>query len=144
MADEAQGEELHPMARELATGRNFGTVSTKFPSGDIQSQMIWVDAQDGKIVLNTETHRAKYRNVQRDPRITVLIRDEDDPYRFAEVRGVVTATTTGPEARKHIDELAQKYTGGPYLPENIKSERVMLWITPRRQTIVDQSRGVGV
>jgi PPOX class probable F420-dependent enzyme len=101
-----------------------------------------VDARDGKIVLNTEIHRAKYRNVQRDPRITVLIRDEMDPYRYAEVRGAVTSSTTGDEARRHIDELAQKYTGAPYPPENIKSERVMLWITPHRQSVVDQNTGV--
>jgi PPOX class probable F420-dependent enzyme len=135
---------LHPMAEELATGKNFAAVSTLFPSGTIQTQLIWVDARDGKIVLNTETHRAKYRNVQRDPRITVLIRDEQDPYRFAEVRGEVTATTTGAQAQAHIDELARKYTGRPYPPENIRSERVMLWITPRRQIVVDQKRGVGL
>ena len=142
MAHLENDQQLHPMARELAAGKNFAAVSTQFPSGTIQTQMIWVDARDGKIVLNTETHRAKYRNVQRDPRITVLIRDEQDPYRYVEVRGEVTSTTTGDQARAHIDELARKYTGGPYPPENIKSERVMLWITPRDQTIVDQSRGV--
>jgi PPOX class probable F420-dependent enzyme len=142
MAETVEGPDLHPMTRELAAGRNFAAVSTHFPSGVIQTQPIWVDARDGKIVLNTEIHRAKYRNVQRDPRITVLIRDEKDPYRYAEVRGAVTATTTGDEARRHIDELAQKYTGGPYPPENVKSERVMLWITPYRQSVVDQNTGV--
>ncbi|MBV9314458.1 MAG: PPOX class F420-dependent oxidoreductase [Pseudonocardia sp.] len=143
MTSTANDTTLHPQAVELATGKNFAAVSTLLPSGRIQTQLIWVDAIDGKIVLNTETHRAKYRNIRRDPRITVLIRDEADPYRYAEVRGEVTETTTGPRAREHIDKLAQKYTGGPYPAENIKSERVMLWITPRQQAIVDQSRGVG-
>jgi PPOX class probable F420-dependent enzyme len=143
MADRVTEDALHPIARELAAGRNFAAVSTHFPSGVIQTQLIWVDTKDDKIVLNTETHRAKYRNVQHDPRITVLIRDEGDPYRYAEVRGEVTATTTGQRAREHIDELALKYTGHPYPPENIKSERVMLWISPQRQAIVDQNRGVG-
>jgi hypothetical protein len=56
------------------------------------------------------------------------------------VRGEVTRTTTGPEAREHIDELSRKYTGSDYPPDAVKSERVILWITPRRQTIIDQNK----
>jgi PPOX class probable F420-dependent enzyme len=140
MADTRNGPELHPMTEELATkGRNFAAVSTLLPSGLIQTQILWVGVKDGSLVINTETHRKRYENIQRDARITVLIRDEDDPYRYAEVRGRVERTTTGDEARQHIDELAQRYTGGDYPPEAIKSERVILWITPERQTIIDQN-----
>jgi PPOX class probable F420-dependent enzyme len=140
MADTRNGPELHPMTEELAsTGANFAAVSTILPSGRIQTQMLWVGIKDGSLVLNTETHRKRYQNIQRDPRITVLIRDEGDPYRYAEVRGRVERTTTGDEARKHIDELARRYTGGDYPPDAIKSERVILWITPERQTIIDQN-----
>jgi PPOX class probable F420-dependent enzyme len=138
----ADGPDLLPETTELATAANFATVSTLLPSGQIQTQMIWVHVEDGRLVLNTETHRAKFHNVDRDPRITVLIRDEGDPYRYAEVRGRVTETTIGQRARSQIDELAQKYMGGPYPPEAIKSERVILWITPERQTFIDQKRGV--
>ena len=52
----------------------------------------------------------------------------------------MTGTTTGPEAREHIDELSRKYTGKDYPPDAIKSERVMLTVTPRRQTIIDQNK----
>ena len=48
----------------------------------------------------------------------------------------------GQEARDHIDELSQKYHGQDYDPDDIKSERVMLWIVPERQTITNQSEGV--
>jgi len=87
-------------------------------------------------VVNTEVHRQKFKNVERDPRVTLTIRDEQDPYRYAEVRGEVVETVRGQEARDHIDELSQKYHGAPYDPEDIKTERVMLWIAPSRQTIV--------
>lgn len=139
MADTRNGPDLHPMTEELASGANFASVSTILPSGLIQTQVLWAGVKDGRLVLNTETHRKRYQNLQRDPRITVLIRDENDPYRYAEVRGEVTEFTTGDEARKHIDEVANKYTGGDYPPEAIKSERVILWITPERQTIIDQN-----
>ncbi|MDD7966996.1 TIGR03618 family F420-dependent PPOX class oxidoreductase [Actinomycetospora lemnae] len=139
MADTRNGPGLHPMTEELATGRNFASVSTMLPSGRIQTQILWVGVKDGSVVVNTETHRRRFANVEADPRITVLIRDEQDPYRYAEVRGRVERTTTGPEARQHLDELAQRYTGNDYPEDAIKSERVILWVTPERQTIVDQN-----
>lgn len=99
---------------------------------------MWVGLRDGKIVLNTETHRKRYRNLRRDPRIRVLIRDEVDSQRYAEVRGEVTETATGPEARAHINELCRKYAGVGFPDEAIKSERVILVVTPRRQVFIDQ------
>ena len=139
MADTRDGPELHPMTEELASGKNFASVSTLLPSGRIQTQVLWVGIKDGSLVINTETHRKRFENIEEDARITVLIRDEQDPYRYAEVRGQVTRTTTGDEARQHIDELARRYTGDDYPPDAIKSERVILWITPERQTIIDQN-----
>jgi hypothetical protein len=40
----------------------------------------------------------------------------------------------GQEARKHINELSQKYRGKPYQTQ-IRSERVVLRIAPLRQVI---------
>jgi PPOX class probable F420-dependent enzyme len=141
-AKTSNGPELLPETTELATAANFAAVSTVLPDCGLQNQLTWVHVVDGKLALNTETHRAKYLNVVRDPRITVLIRDEKDPYRYAEVRGRVEQTTTGSRARSQIDDLAHKYTGDAYPPQNIKSERVILWVTPRRQTFIDQKQGI--
>ena len=140
MAETTNAPELHPVTEELASGKNFAAVTTLLPSGMFQTQILWVGVRDGSVVLNTETHRQRYKNLERDPRITVLIRDENDPYRYAEVRGEVTRMTTGPEAREHIGELSRKYTGSDYPPGAVKSERVILWVTPRRQTIIDQNK----
>ena len=38
-----------------------------------------------------------------------------------------------------LEDGAQRYTGGDYPPDAIKSGRVILWITPERQTIIDQN-----
>ena len=142
MADTKNGPELHPMTVELAQGPNYGSISTLLPSGDIQTQLIWVHTDGERLVVNTEVHRQKYKNIQRDPRVTLTIRNEKDPYNYAEVRGRVVETVTGPEARAHIDQCSQKYHGQDYNPDDIKSERVMLWILPERQTITDQRNGI--
>lgn len=124
---------LDPRVRELATGPNFAAVSTLLPSGHIQTQPIWVSADDDHILLNTEVHRQKFLNVERDPRITVMIWDHANPYSYVEVRGRVVETVRGEEARRMIDELSQKYNGRPYPAEQIQSERVILKIAPEQQ-----------
>ena len=134
MSEKINGEEFHPMVLELARGQNFAALTTLLPGGHPQTQVMWVDADDQHLLINTEVHRQKYRNVERDPRVTITIWDREDPYRFVEVRGEVVEKVRGPEAREHIDELSYKYRGGPYKTP-IKSERVMLRIAPLRQVI---------
>jgi PPOX class probable F420-dependent enzyme len=135
VADTQDGPDLHPITRELAGGPNYAAISTLLPSGRIQTQYIWVGVDGDRLFVNTEPHRQKFQDLERDPRVTLAIRDEQDPYRYAEVRGRVVETERGQRARDQIDELSQKYDGKPYPAENIRSERVIVWIEPERQTI---------
>jgi PPOX class probable F420-dependent enzyme len=121
---------VEPRVRELAQGVNFAAFTVNLPSGRAMTHVMWVDADDEHVLINTEVHRAKFEAVERDPHVTVMIWDKDNPYVYAEVRGTVVETTRGPEARAHIDALAQKYFGRDYDPDNIQSERVILRIAP--------------
>lgn len=124
---------LDDRIRALANGPNFAAFTTLLGDGMPMTHVMWVAADDDHVLINTEVHRQKYRNVGRDPRVAVTIIDREDPYRFGEVRGTVVETVTGDEARAHIDELSQKYRGRPYDAGNITSERVILRIAPARQ-----------
>ena len=137
MTTSTSSTELHPTALELARGRNFAAVTTIMPSGRPQTQVVWVHTDGEHLIINTEVHRQKFLNLQRDPTITVMIRDEENPYRYAEVRGEVVEKVRGQEARDNIDELSQKYHDQDYPPDNIKTERVLLRIAARRQTIFE-------
>jgi len=125
--------------RTLAQAKNYAIVSTHMPDGSIQSQPLWVDADDDHLLLNTEIHRQRYKNVQRDPRITVLVIEEGGWYRHAEVRGRVVGEVRGQEARDHIDALAKKYMGVDDYPNPIQSERVILKVVPERQILFPPS-----
>jgi PPOX class probable F420-dependent enzyme len=116
--------------RTLATGRNFGALTTLFEDGSAQTHVMWVDADDDHVMVNTEVHRAKFRNVERDPRVTLTIWHRDDPYRYAEIRGRVVEVVRGPAAREHIDACSRRYTGHDYPGEQIASERAILRIAP--------------
>ena len=134
MSEKINGEAFHPMVLELARGQNFAALTTLLPGGHPQTQVMWVDANEQHLLINTEVHRQKFRNVERDPRVTVTIWDKEDPYRFVEVRGEVVEKVKGMEAREHIDELSHKYRGKPYQTP-IRSQRVVLRIAPSRQVI---------
>ena len=118
--------------KTLAQGKNFAALTTLMPDGQPQTHVMWVHCDDDHILINTEVHRRKFKNVQADPRVTVAIWEAGNPYLFAEVRGRVVETVTGPDALASINSLSQKYTGGDYSPE-IQSERVVLKIAPDRQ-----------
>lgn len=116
----------------LAKGINYAAVTTIMPDGRPQTQIMWVDCDSDHILLNTEVHRQKFKNIQRDPRVTVMLWESANPYRYVEVRGRVVETIIGDEALEHIDRLAQKYAGRPFGRESIRSERVVLGVLPER------------
>jgi PPOX class probable F420-dependent enzyme len=122
--------EVEPAVRELAQEANFATLSVILRSGRPMTHVMWVDADEDHVLVNTEIHRAKFKAIERDPRVTVTIWKRDDPYTYAEVRGRVVEIVRGSEARAHIDALSRKYRGRDYDPERIASERVILRIAP--------------
>jgi PPOX class probable F420-dependent enzyme len=123
---------LEPAIRDIAQGKNFGTLSFHTPNGQIASHVMWVDADDDHVLINTEVHRLKYTAIVASPAVTVTIWDSNSPYNYAEVRGTFVSEVRGDEARAHIDALSKRYTGVPY-QGTIESERVIMKIEPIRQ-----------
>jgi PPOX class probable F420-dependent enzyme len=98
----------------LAKGKNLATVVTLMPDGQPQALLTWVDTDGEHILVNTEPRRQRFRNVTRNPRITVLIHSADNPRDWSEIRGHVVESVGGDDARRHIDELSRRYTGADY------------------------------
>jgi len=88
---------------------NFATVATANPDGSAQLSIVWIDWDGEHVVFNTAAGRVKPRNIERDPRVSVLVIDGKDGYRWVGVRGRTELTTEG--ADEHIDRMARKYTG---------------------------------
>jgi PPOX class probable F420-dependent enzyme len=126
---------IYPDIQALAKGKNFAAFTTLLPSGQPMTHVMWVDADNEHILINSELGRQKVVNVTKDPRVTVTIIDAANAYHYGEVRGTVVEQITGPTARAHIDELSQKYVGKPYDPNAIRTERVLLRIVPDRQRV---------
>ena len=98
----------------LAQGKNLATVVTLMPDGQPQALLTWVDSDGEHLLVNTEPQRQRARNLRRDPRITVLIHSDSNPWDWSEVRGHVVDVVNGTEAREQIDKLSRKYVGTDY------------------------------
>lgn len=96
------------------------------------THVMWVDADDSCILINTELGRAKATAMDADSRVTVTVIDASNPYHYAEVRGHVVETVTGPAAAEHIDALATKYTGSKY-GFGPTDQRIIYRIEPQHQ-----------
>jgi PPOX class probable F420-dependent enzyme len=117
------------LADELLAGLNFGHLGTVNSDGSVQVSPVWVHIEDGRPVFNTAEGRVKWRNIERDPRVTLEVIDSSG-YRSVEIRGRAVMTREG--AREHADELALKYTGEPFDNFEDGVERVKVTIEPER------------
>ena len=116
----------------LAGGPNYAVLTTPLGDGTVNSHMMWVGSDADHLLINTEIHRRKFRNMAVDAKVTVLV--FENTFSWVEVRGTVVEHVRGPDARAHIDALAQKYTGADYANE-VQSERVIVKIRPDVQFI---------
>lgn len=135
MTDTSESLALDTMVRAMARDRNHAALTTLMPDGMPQTQIVWIDADEQCLIVNTEVERQKARNLRRDPRATVLIWQHDYPDIFVEVRGRVIEEIRGPAARANIDDICARYYNVPYPEANIGSERVMFRISPVRQVV---------
>jgi len=106
-----------------------GTVTTLRDDGSPHSTIVWVDTNTGEVSFNTATGRAKEKHLRRDPRVSLLVVDPDDTYKWVAVSGTAELTTDGADGQ--IDRLAKKYLGQDEYPwRNPEEERITVRITP--------------
>ncbi|SOD64247.1 PPOX class probable F420-dependent enzyme [Streptomyces zhaozhouensis] len=128
----ALSEELK---RYLDETRVFATVATIREDGSPHLVVVWIKREGEELVYSTTVPRQQARNLERDPRVTVMVNPADNPYTYAAIHG--TATLVPDPDSALIDELSRKYTGKPYAEFNPSAEgeqRLAVRITPTRIT----------
>ena len=115
-----------------------GVVTDLRPDGSPHSTVVWVDVDDDGPSFNTAWPRAKPRYLDVDPRVSLVVLDPQDPYRWIAITGTTTMTDDG--ANDQIDRLSKKYTGREkYASHRDGETRVSVRISP---TWIE-SRGLG-
>ena len=114
--------------REFLEQPFYAAVTTLREDGSPHTTVVWVDVDDEGVLFNTASGRAKPRHLERDPRVSLMVIDPEDGYRWISVDGRVDLTSEGADAS--IDKLAKKYLG----------EDVYPWHKPDEQRIIVRIR----
>ena len=122
-----------PSIKSLFENKNFAFVATSMKDGSPHVTPTWVDIEDSFILINTAIGRVKQKNVERDPRVSLSVADNNNPYHMVTVTGEIVEQITGKEAESHIDKLAKKYLNKDKYPGRAPGEkRIILKIKPKK------------
>lgn len=119
--------------RDLVERALPAVLSTLLADGRPQASVVWFRYSDGLFQVNSERGRLKVRNVERDPRVTLVIVDPDNQYRSLEVRAdVLSVVEHG--AIEHRADLDARYLGPDHWsdPSNDRGARVVISMKPVR------------
>jgi PPOX class probable F420-dependent enzyme len=111
----------------LLKAKNFAVVATVGGDGRPQTSVVWIDTDGENVVFNTRNDRAKGRNLRVNPRVSITIWDNEDPYRYLEVEGDASLDEDG--AGEHINDLSLKYEGKDF---HTPTNRVIVRVRPDR------------
>lgn len=121
-------EQIPEAARHLVDGTNFGHVATVMPDGALQSTIVWLSWHDDMIAFSTVRGRQKTDNLARDPRMTISVHAQDNPYEYLEVRG--TADVVDDPGTAWMDTVSNKYIGKDYPWDPPDAQRVIVRLRP--------------
>ena len=115
------------------------SLATVGRNGFPQVTEIWFLHDDGELKLSLNTARLKTRNLQRDPKCSLLLLDLENPYRYLEVRG--HARVEADDDYEFAQKLGAKYNADLKVHDRPGESRVVVTIEPVNVYPVDMSGG---
>ena len=100
--------ELSSATRVFLSEKRFASFATINKDGTPQQTPMWYDLDGDTILMNTAAGRLKYRNLQRDPRVSFLV---VDGYRWVMITGHIEMNDDQIIAQADIKRLAISYHG---------------------------------
>jgi PPOX class probable F420-dependent enzyme len=92
-------------------GSRTAKVATAMPDGQPHVMPVWFVLDGDRVVFTTGADSVKGRNLRRDPRIALVVDDEEPPYAFVHLRGRVTIGEDLDELQRFATEIAARYMG---------------------------------
>ena len=128
------GSPLDDRTRAFLREPRDAYVTTINRNGTPHMTVVWYDLRGDDILLNTAEDRVKFRNLERDPRVSVLI---GDGKRYVRIDGRARKVATGAEGVKDIHDLAVRYDGPEKAERDTrdsysKKKRVSYLVSPDR------------
>ena len=103
----------------------YGSLGTVRPDGTVQVNPMWFEFDGQSVRFTHTTFRAKYRNLQHNPSMSLLVTDPDIPQRYLEVRGTLAQVIPDPAGAFFV-RLGQRYGNPDQPPPADRADRVIL------------------
>jgi PPOX class probable F420-dependent enzyme len=103
----------------------YGSLGTVRPDGTVQVNPMWFEFDGENVRFTHTTFRAKYRNLQANPSMSLLVTDPEIPQRYLEVRGALAQVIPDPEGAFFV-RLGQRYGTPDQQPPADRADRVIL------------------
>src|SRR4051812_29856038 len=111
--------------RPLLDRPSFAALGTIRPDDTVQVNPMWFE-YDGEHVRFTHTNqRGKFRNLQQNPSMSLLLIDEEDPQRYLELRGQLSEVLDDPTGAFYVG-LGRRYGNPDTQPPPDKANRIIL------------------
>lgn len=139
-----EGVLADPLVHELLAARLIGVLATLEPDGSIHAVPMWLAPSEAEILLATGSGSRKVRNLEREPRATLVLHDSRSG---AEVCGVSLRGRVelihGEPARTLVERVHRRYVSDPglKLPEVrdfLSSDDVALRFIPEAAVAWDE------
>ncbi len=107
-------------------------LATVNPNGTPQCTPVWITYNHPFVEINTAKGRRKYKNIMKNPWVSIVVSDKNNFYKYMAIKGKVEKIIDEQnEAREHIRKLGITYTGQPFEPPK-EEVRVILRIKIER------------
>ncbi len=114
----------------LLQSNAVANIASLGPDGAPQNNPVWFEWDGEYLKFSNTKGRQKYKNLQRDPRVSVSIVDPTNPYLYIELRGKVEKFEDDPDLA-FINKMAKKYINQDTYPYHQPGdERVTLYVRP--------------
>jgi PPOX class probable F420-dependent enzyme len=110
---------------------NFGSLGTIRPDDTVQVSPMWFLYEGDVIRFTHTTKRAKYRNLQHNPSMSLAVMDPADQTSYLEVRGKLIAIEPDPEGAFYV-VLGKRYGNPDQKPPRDSADRVILVMSVER------------
>ena len=127
---------LNDAARAILDAPEFATIATLQPDGQPHLSVVWIERDGDDVLISTVKGRQKFRNIERDPRVAVLVYPKDAPYSYVEIRGTAEMTEEG--GRELIDRLALQYRGWDRYPADDGTDNVRVVVRIHADKVVNR------
>jgi PPOX class probable F420-dependent enzyme len=130
MANTRQAVQIEGRAKELIEAPNFVTLASQREDDSTHLTVIWGGLEDGRIAVNSAEGRTWPENVRRNPAVSLVVVNSENPYEYVSIRGRV-AEDTHEGADEHIDALSKKFLNKDEYPFRQPGEqRIKFLIEP--------------